>query len=432
MPLESSFIPYDVREIMDRIIGHDFDAWIVGGALRDHMLGLPPRDWDIGTDAAPEHIMKLFRKVVPIGIRHGTVEVITGTRSVEVTTFPAAGKRGLLEDLARRDFTVNAMAYSSRTGELLDPHGGARDLELLTLRAVGDPRMRFREDPLRTLRAGRFVSVYGFRIDGSTHEAIGDEVQGIGRVAAERIREEMFKMVLGEHVVDAFECMGPSGVLMEVLPELAEEEPHGSSSFSPFEQTVRIVSRSPRRLPVRLAALFHGISKPVPPEAGGKAESQAALSCEADALTASRIMERWRCSNKLTRDVMILVLNRLPRGCEAMSDAQIRHFIARAGEEHVGDLLDLYRAERLAESDDEKSMKELDLLRTRIYFQLTENPAFKIESLAVDGRDVMEVLGLGPGPAIGHILRRLHRAVLEDPGINERNILMDYIKNMPY
>jgi tRNA nucleotidyltransferase (CCA-adding enzyme) len=429
MLIDSNFIPSDVRGLIEQLFRSGFDAWLVGGALRDFMMGLTPKDWDIGTNATPQQVMVIFSKVIPIGIRHGTVEVLTGSRHVEVTALEGPGRQGILGDLERRDFTVNALAYSCRTGELLDPHLGLRDLRALILRAVGDARSRFREDPLRTLRAGRFVSVYGFRIHRSTFQALKREVEGIDLVAKERIREEMFKMLMGEHIVEAFEWMRRGGVLRKVLPELMSARPK-TEGCGYYEHTVSTVRHSPKRLTVRLAALLHDIAGPPRSSPTEAAEPGSIFSCEASALVASAVMERWRVSNRLTEEVLTLVRNQLLPAFERPSDAQIRHLLARVGAEHIGDLLDLAHADRLAGADNTDSLEELATLRSMVSEQLNQKPPLTIGDLAIDGHDIMRILDLEPGPMIGRILCRLHYEVLENPGLNQRRLLKAYLKNM--
>ena len=431
--LDLSFIPGDVVRIMERYRRAGFDVWLVGGALRDRLLGLSPKDWDLASGAGVDDTIRLFRKVVPVGARHGTVQVHTDLRDVEVTAVPRGGAEGILADLGRRDFTVNALALSYPDGVLLDPHGGGEDLQSRTLRAVGDARARLREDPLRVLRAGRFVSVYGFRIHELTMAAMEEESAGLERVALERVRDEMTKMILGAAVEEAFEKMRLCGALGVVLPELLEEgegSRRSEQAQARYRQTLRTVHLSPVRLRIRLAALFHEIVPSSRTRTGKTAEPVPGflLRCEANARLASEIMMRWRMSHREIREVRALVENRVPRGAGSWSDADVRRFLARVAPELLEDLLALARAERLASEQPETGLRELRDLERRIGRQLEQRPPLRLEDLSVDGQAVMKALGIGPGPEVGRILRRLHREVLEDPSLNDSKILINFLK----
>jgi tRNA nucleotidyltransferase (CCA-adding enzyme) len=430
LSLDMSFIPVDVREIMERFRQSGFDVWLVGGGLRDHFSGRVPKDWDLATSAEPRDTIRLFRKVVPVGMRHGTVQVHTDSRDVEVTTIPREGPEGIIEDLGRRDFTMNALALSYPGGFLLDPHRGLRDLDLRILRAVGDARARFREDPLRALRACRFVSVYGFQIRRSTFAGLKEEVDGLARVAMERIRDEMSKLLVGERVVEAFECMRMGGVLRNTLPELLEgyrKKQDASCKYDIYTKALRTVHYCPVSLRVRFAALFQCISKPrVRRRRQGAFEF--APHAESSARMAAEVMERWRMSRKEMREVRALIENQVPKGVGEWSEGDIRRFISRTGTEFLDDLMDLAVADRMSSVDPEKELREIAVLRSRIRKQLERNPPLRIEDLAVDGVMIMKTLKLPPGPRVGSLLRRLQREVLENPDMNEAETLIDFLK----
>jgi len=423
-------VPNDVKEVTKRLSESGFDVWIVGGALRDCILGRTPKDWDLATDATPPRILELFSHVAPIGIRHGTVQVLTEQRGIEVTTTPGPGLEGILADLGRRDFTVNALALAYPGWELLDPFGGEKDLVELRLRAVGDARSRFREDPLRTLRAGRFMSTYGFAIEQTTFEAIEKEAEGLERVAQERIRDEILKMLLGDRVIEAFDSMRRAGVLSRVLPELLDwpgKELDLSHPLDIYHHSLCAVHYSPPRIRVRLAALFHDMGKPRVRRLRAE-DLQFSGCCEASALIAFDVMTRWCMSNKEIREVRILVSNHLPREAEEWSDAALRRLIARVGPNLLEDLLDLAAADRLAMANHEASYERMGVLRSRIYEQLRRGLPLRAADLAVNGEDVMRILALEPGPLVGKILGFLHGKVLDAPDLNERKILMDFLE----
>jgi tRNA nucleotidyltransferase/poly(A) polymerase len=425
------FIPEDVRAVLNRFIENGFDVWIVGGVLRDLLYGWTPKDWDLVTSATPLQVMGLFPRVVPVGIRHGTVQVHAGKNNIEITSSPASGLEGILVDLKRRDFTVNALAYSYPEGELLDPVGGQRDLHLRVLRAVDDPFLRFNEDPLRTLRAGRFMSVYGFDIEERTFIALREASPGLQRVAIERIREEFFKMLLGEYFREAFGAMLSGGVIREILPELSgsasSEGANGGGRKEVLDHTVRAVFYSPFRLRVRLAALFHDVERLNRHEPGLEPRREQTRFSES-ALTARAIMRRFRTSRILEREVAFLLENQVPDGVEGWSDSEVRRFIARVGGDLLPDVLDLACADRMAGKESSRSIKALEGLRFRISEELKGKPPLRIQDLAIDGQDVMRILNLRPGPAVGEALQRLHRKVLENPAINQPKNLMDFLE----
>ena len=216
-----SFVPQDVLKAMERISRAGFGVWLVGGALRDYLLGIEPRDWDLTTSASSAEIISLFPVVIPVGIRHGTVQVHTRTRDIEVTSFGAPEESGILNDLSRRDFTINSIALSYPDGVLLDPNAGREDLEAGILRAVGDARARFLEDPLRIVRAARICGLYGFGIEPATFEAMKRRPESSTGVSGERIRDEILKILTSKKVFLAFGLLRESGALAKLLPEVA-------------------------------------------------------------------------------------------------------------------------------------------------------------------------------------------------------------------
>ncbi len=450
-------IPDDLQHILDRFIEHGLDVWVVGGALRDLLLGGVPKDWDLATSASPQQVMELFPRVIAIGLRHGTVQIHSGQNNIEVTSCPAAGLEGILADLKRRDFTINALALSYPEGKLIDPFGGQSDLLSQTLKAVDDAPMRFREDPLRTLRAGRFMSVYGFQLDPETFVALKDTAPELHLVSRERIREELFKMLLGEHFPDAFGWMVQGGVIQEILPELMESSfaftnrpegdrgadggvqetlrgPLGSHNeidqgFDPagvLAHTIDTVHSSPPRLRVRLAALFHNLAE-LKRQTSDRESLREQARFRESALTAAAIMRRLRASRRQEQEVAFLVEKQVPDGVEAWTDAEVRRFIAGVGVDLLGDVMDLAYAERTARRDNSPGLRTLDRLHGRISQELKRRPPLRIQDLAISGRDIMRILRLDPSPLIGQLLRIVHQRVLENPALNESKILMDFL-----
>ena len=423
------FIPEDVQQAFHRFIAAGFDAWVVGGALRDFLRETVPKDWDLATNATPEQVMGLFSRVIPIGVRHGTVQIHTRERNIEVTSCSAAGLEGILADLSRRDFTVNALALSFPAGLLFDPFGGQRDLLARTLRAVGDARSRFQEDPLRTLRAGRFMSAYGFHLDPETFAALKAAAPRLKEVARERIREELSKMLLGEHFAEAFREMMRGSVIQEVLPEftkITDKTDCRADHMELVEHTIHRVQVSPYRIRVRLAALFLDLAALIRREPRMKTLDEQSRSAES-AFAAGRIMQRLRSSCRLTQEVVFLVEHQLTNGLEAWTEAGVRRFLAKVGEDFLDDVMDLAYADREDRKDQGRSLEELEHLRFRISRELDRRSPLRIQDLAVNSDDVMEVLKLKPGPIVGELLRSLYEQVLENPVVNEAKFLMDFL-----
>lgn len=423
------FIPSDVRGVLETLKESGFEAWVVGGAVRDHLLGRVAKDWDVVTSAEPNQVMGLFTRVIPVGIRHGTVRIHLSDRDIEVTTLRVRGDRDILHDLGRRDFTVNAMAYSFPEGRLLDPFGGAADLRDGVLRAVGCARSRFREDPLRVLRAGRLVSVYGFVLEASTADALADEAPGLARVAPERIRDELLKLLTGDHSRRALREMAFRGVIREVVPELTEpwsplrgqENRQGT-----LERAIETVPRCRPLARVRLAALLHGLpgyARRIPVE-GVPRETTKALETPA---SARGVLRRLRVSRKMEDEVVTLLENQLPGGVEDWTDGDIRRFLAKLKEDLLDDALDLARASRLAAGCGDAAMDRFLAFQGRLYDILAEHPPLGIADLALNGLEIMRILGEPPGPKVGEALKRLQDLVLDDPGRNRRKFLMDFL-----
>ncbi len=424
------FVPNHVLEIMEHLFHSGFDVWLVGGALRDFFSGQAPKDWDLATSASPSEIMRLFPRVIPVGIQHGTVRIHTAQEDIEVTTYGKPGREGILADLGRRDFTVNALALSYPEGRLLDPHGGSEDLRHHLLKTVGNARSRLNEDPLRILRAGRFLGVYGYRIHPNVSAAVKDSLAGIDGIAVERIRDEMLKLIMGKHVEKAFEWMRRCGVLRKVLPELERECRRNRRSSCPFDvyrHTLYTVHNSPFRLRVRLAALFHRLGQKTSVHGAGRRENRS-LNSQASAHAAFAVMDRWRMPQQLIQDVMILVRNHIPRNALRWGGAQLRRLLAAVGPDLLEDLLDLAYADRISGNCREKSLEELNRLRSRISVQMKSRPPLHIGDLALNGTDVMQALSLKPGPLVGEILEQIHQWVLDEPGLNVRDVLIDRIQ----
>lgn len=425
-----SMAPEALRTIMAVLHAADYGVWMVGGAIRDGLLNSRPHDWDLATTATPEQVMGLFPRVVPVGLCHGTVRVHTQDLDVEVSSCPAGfpNEQGILADLGRRDFTINAMAIQYPSGNWLDPHGGARDLANRRLRAVGSASARFREDPLRTLRAARLMSTLGFHLTANSLAALREGASRLPTVAWERIRDEMLKLLVGRHVLKAFSLLRRAGMTQFVLPELLEgvrKKQNSYHHYDVYHHTLYTVHYSPDRVRVRLAALLHDIAKPRVRRRVkgifrfyGHAKTGAEL--------ARSILTRWKMPLRLTQQICTLTANHMLMDTDRWSDAAIRRLIVRVGQDLMDDLLDLAEADHHAHGTDIDATA-IKRLRQRIAQQLDQQPALHVTDLAINGKDVMRVLALQPGPQVGQVLKSVHRKVLQQPELNVHSTLLDLL-----
>ena len=311
--------------------------------------------------------------------------------------------------LGRRDFTVNSLALSYPQEILLDPYNGRTDLETLTLRGVGDAHSRFREDPLRTLRAARFVSVHGFHIEEATLDAMTSLVDALDKVAVERIREELFKLLSGRNVIEALDVMRRSRLMQKVLPEFETASSlHGNPppEEDPYHHVGKVIHFCPSGIRVRIAALLHSIPRPV-----------------------SGVLNRWKTSARLCREIEMLTGSQISTAACKWTDAEVRQYIARVGKELLPDALALASAHERSLRGEQSSPDVFHKLRNRIAFQIEQHVPIDIKDLAVNGHDVVQILQIQSGPAVGDILRRLYQEVLNDPALNDKETLIDFLRN---
>ncbi|MHB8926729.1 MAG: CCA tRNA nucleotidyltransferase [Bacillota bacterium] len=439
-------VPSDVQAVLRRLALHGHQAFVVGGCVRDLVLGKKPQDWDVTTEARPEEVARIFERTVPSGVKHGTMTVLTTARPVEVTTYridvdysdfrhpdKVVYTRDLREDLARRDLTINAMALGP-SGELVDPFGGLRDLDRKVIRAVGDPAARFREDALRMMRAVRFSAQLGMTIEPATLSAVKTDAKLLKHVSAERIRDELNKTLLAPAPAASLEVLRETGLLAVFLPELLEGvgfEQNVHHAFTVWEHTLIAVDAIPPVLHLRLAALLHDVAKP---------RTLAIIAGERHfydhenlgAVMARSILRRLKYDNETIDRVIHLIRHHMALHLSPqMKDSAVRRLIARVGLDNIRDLLELRRADRMGSGKKPGPVSQGTLrLLARIERVLKEDSAFGLKDLAIDGNDVMVIGGLRPGPAIGQILRQLFEEVLENPALNRREILEARVREM--
>ncbi len=423
-----------------RAAGHE--ACLVGGCVRDLLRGVEPADWDVATDARPDRLLHLFR-----GARYenkfGTVAVPIGDRTVEVTTYRRDGTYSdhrrpddvtfgdsLAEDLARRDFTVNALALvldaDGRPGQLVDLADGRADLAARVLRAVGDPVTRFREDALRMLRAVRFAATLEFAIEPATRAAITGEAGLARHVSGERTLAELFRLLAAPRPSIGLREAQATGLLAELAPELVAQVGLPQAKVPGedlWDHTCRTVDAArppePGAWPVaRLAALLHDVGKPATFADGHFVGHEIA-----GAELAAAWLDGLHAPGALTEAVRHLVRHHMFAYEPVWTDAAVRRFIRRVGAEAVDDLLDLREADNLG-SGQAPDVDGLEELRARVHAQLATRVALERGDLAVDGDDLVTKLGVAPGPAIGRLLESLVDRVVDEPRLNRRATLL--------
>lgn len=441
--------PRAVRWIVHTLEDAGYETWAVGGAVRDAILGHPGGDWDLATRARPEEVRGIFRRTVPIGIDHGTVGVLTRQGILyEVTTFrrdvEAYGRHARVEyaeeidtDLGRRDFTINAIAWHPVREELRDPFGGLDDLRASILRTVGTPEDRFREDYLRVLRALRFAGQLGLEIESGTWEALCASVHRLHDLSAERVREELHKVLSGSTRPSAvLGLYGASGVLAEIYPELDGLVGRPRSDGGPGDLwTVGLLSADaipPHRPLLRLAAVLSGVGEPEAGELGvpgGPDPGGSPHAWERGALRTAALMERLRFSNAETRDVGALVEALLRPRPSPDEPRELRRWLARMERETVVSLFRVLVARARVDGlrgfgDSEAETVALFRSARR---QLRADVPLQVGDLALDGEDLIR-MGLEPGPHFGEILDRLLERVLDEPGRNEASELEGQVR----
>ena len=437
--------PDAVLDIAQKLHRAGHDVWAVGGAVRDALLGVPGGDWDLATSARPEDVRALFRRTVPLGLEHGTVGVM-GRDGVlyEVTTFrrdvETFGRHAVVEfahtideDLARRDFTFNAIAWHPVHHEIRDPYDGLGDLQRATLRTVGEPRDRFAEDYLRVLRALRFAGHFVLQVEPHTWDALRDAVPHTTLLSAERVREELYK-VLGKtpHASAALKLYRASGVLAVLYPELdavATLSEGAEPQHDFWTHTLAAVDTLPViRLRLRMAALLHAVGVPAARARDLRGGWRYTAHEQFGARKARDVLQRLKASNVDTDYVATLVEKQSDLFPPDAREAVVRRWLTHIPPELVTDLfrlrIALWRAHPVEGGD-----RDLRARWTMARRVLATRPPLTIGDLAIDGSD-LKLLGLDPGPQYGEILRALLDRVIDDPALNERQVLTRLAKEM--
>jgi tRNA nucleotidyltransferase (CCA-adding enzyme) len=447
--VDLAVVPPDVLGLCERLRSKGKRAWIVGGCVRDLLLGRPMSDWDVATDARPKELLAIFPRAIPTGIEHGTVTVVKEGHHYEVTTLRGEGTYSdgrrpdwvefvddITADLARRDFTVNAIALDPSDGKVIDPHGGRADLDLRLLRAVGNPLERFAEDGLRVLRAARFVATLEMSLDPATEAAIRPTLDTFRKVAAERVRDEWVKAMKARAPSRAFDVMRQTGILEVTCPELllgVDMEQNRWHAYDVWRHGLACMDACTGDPILRIAALFHDVGKPATRAWSDKTKDYTFYDHDrVGAEIAGPIAERMRFSNDERARIVSLVQNHLFHYSAEWTDAAVRRWIRRVGVDRVDDLYVLNDADVRAKGRDfEPDLEALASLKAHVARVLAEGAALSTRDLKINGHDLIKELGVAPGPVIGKILDALLEAVLSDPGVNVREALLararDYV-----
>jgi tRNA nucleotidyltransferase (CCA-adding enzyme) len=434
-------VPRDVLDLCERLRSRGKRSWIVGGCVRDLLLGRIANDWDIATDARPNELVNIFPRAIPTGIEHGTVTVVVAGHHYEVTTLRGEGTYSdgrrpdwvefvddITADLARRDFTVNAIAVDSLDGKLIDPFDGRGDLARGLLRAVGDPLARFAEDGLRVLRAARFVATLELTLDPATEAAIEPTLDTYRKVAHERIKGEWIKAMGARLPSRAFDVMRRTGILGVTCPELLEGvgmQQNKWHAYDVWQHALECMDACTADPVLRIAALLHDVGKP---------RTRAWSDTNSDftfydhdrvgAEIAEPIAARLRFSNEERARIVSLVRHHLFH-YSGWSDAAVRRWIRRVGPDRVEDLYVLNAADVRAKGRDfESDLEALAQLKAHVARVLAQGAALSTRDLKINGHDLIRDLGIRPGPVIGQVLDALLEAVTNDPGVNDREALL--------
>jgi poly(A) polymerase/tRNA nucleotidyltransferase (CCA-adding enzyme) len=443
-------LPQEIKSILNKLEKGDFEAYAVGGCVRDVLLGQKPKDWDITTKAQPKQIQKIFPDSFYQN-KFGTVTVKTKSKDstlkeIEITTFRTEQKytdkrhpdkisftNNLKDDLARRDFTVNALALDKK-GEIIDLFEGQKDLKKKILRAVGKAEDRFNEDALRMLRAVRLAVELDFKIEPKTFQAIQKNVGWLQAIAKERLRDELIKIIMSERSDQGIELLRESKLLNYIIPELekgvgvSQNRHHIYTIYQHSILSLKFAAQRKYNLEVRLAALFHDIAKPQTK----RGEGPDATFYNHDQLGAKfsiNILQRLKFPKKTIEKIAILIRNHMfVYGVDEVTEAGVRRLLRRAGPENIKDLINLRVADRLGSGCPKAIPYKLRHLEYLIE-KVSQDP-ISVKMLKINGNDLMKILKIEAGPRIGLILNALLAEVLEKPKLNTKKELSQKAKEL--
>lgn len=447
-------IPKEVSRVTEALERAGFEAYIVGGCVRDLLIGKTPKDWDVTTSAKPEDIEKLFENTF-YNNDYGTVGVVNEDtedetlKIVEVTPYRLESEYSdarrpdsvefsdsIEHDLHRRDFTINAIAYSESKGQIIDLHDGQKDIEDKIIRAIGDPDVRFSEDALRILRAIRISAELGFEIEEKTKNAIKNDAEMLLKIAKERIRDEFIRIIMSDRPMESVELAHEMGVLQFVVPELEEGigvKQNQAHSFTVWEHNLRSVKHSAQKnwsLDIRLSALFHDIAKPATSRWSDEKSDWTFHGHDVvGGRMTKKILERLKFPKKQIEKITKLVRWHLFfSDTEQITLSAVRRMVRNVGEENIWHLMDLRESDRIG-----MGRPKANPYRLRKYKSMVEEALrdpVSVAMLKIDGARIMEITGEKPGPKIGFILHALLEEVLDDPKLNTSEYLENTAKNL--
>lgn len=453
-------IPFVLQKLNSVFEENGYEAYLVGGAVRDVLMGKNPSDYDVATNAEPQEVTRIFKKVIPTGIAHGTVTVHFMKNEIEVTTFRTesdysdgrhpdnvAFTRNLNEDLSRRDFTMNAIAASLKDGKITDPYDGQKDIKNKIIRTVGNPYERFLEDGLRPIRAIRFSAKLNFKIESETLKSISapEIIEKTKTISLERFRDELLKLMQAEKPSEGLKIMEKTGILGIFMPELMpcrgciQTDFRGFHEFDVLDHLFYSCDGAPKeKINVRLAALLHDTGKPATKKIVPTPQGETVTFYRHEQYSAEiarKLLFRLKFSNAEIDNICHLIENHMFNYEPQWKDSAVRRFLVKVKAENVEDLFDLRLADiygmrntpvRLHDSQTAKLLLEF---KERIEKEQQKKSALSLKSLAVNGKDLMEA-GIPGGKELGMILNELFETVLEDPAQNKKDTLMAIAKKI--
>ncbi len=445
--IEKFNIPTEVSHVTNVLKEAGFEAFLVGGSVRDLFMGKKPKDWDITTNATPEQIIPLFPKTFYEN-SFGTVAVVNedttdeSLKIIEVTPYRIEGvysdhrrpdevvfSKNILDDLKRRDFTINSIAYNPENGEVIDPYGGVADLARGIIKTVGNPKDRFYEDGLRILRAVRLHVELEFPLDPDTEKAILENKDILKEVSCERIRDEFTKIIMSPRPMDGFLLLKKLSLLGFIVPELEDSfgvEQNQAHSYDVWNHLIRVLQHSADKdypLHVRLAALFHDIAKPATRRWNNETKQWTFYGHEVvGSRVTQKILERLRFSRETIDKVVKLVRwHMFFSDTEEITHSAVRRLIANVGKENVWDLMNVRVCDRVGTGRPKENPYRLRKYKSMIE-EVMMDPV-SVSMLKVNGIKIMEILGIKPGPKVGLILNALMEEVFDDPSLNNEEYL---------
>jgi poly(A) polymerase/tRNA nucleotidyltransferase (CCA-adding enzyme) len=433
-------LPKEILQIANIIGKAGHRAYVVGGVLRDHIMNRPKgNDIDLATTAEPDTIIGLFPRVVPTGIQHGTVTILQGRYSVEITTLRSEGiysdarrpdtvefVEDIIKDLSRRDFTMNAMAYEIASGIFYDPFHGREDIKRKLIRTVGEPQDRFQEDGLRILRAIRFAAQLNFVIEEQTFTAISSSLATLKGVSPERIHDELQKILLSDHPSNGLRLLESTGILFLILPELEPSrgcQQKGMHKFDVLDHLFASTDASPPAIVLRLSALFHDAGKPASKSLDENGIPTFYGHEKISVRLAEKALKRLRFPRDIIERTCHLIDFHMFNYSDTWTDSAVRRIVAKVGLEHMAELLALRASDTAGMSGTAFNPISIQDFEQRIAQVLQKDTALSIRDLAINGEDLAS-LGIPRGPVMGEILKYLLETVLDDPSQNKKEQLV--------